>query len=142
MFQSYGLRTHIWNNNLKSALLMAGFPVLLAALVFGLALLAVGLGFGPPHDAGYAVTATPFDAINQAQRLGAAVGARRYSQDFELEADRLGTEIAFDAGFDPERGALFFDRLPDPGNTFLGSHPPNAAREQAVEETLARLRGF
>ena len=82
------------------------------------------------------------DAINQAQRLGAAVGARRYSQDFELEADRLGTEIAFDAGFDPERGALFFDRLPDPGNTFLGSHPPNAAREQAVEETLARLRGF
>ena len=81
------------------------------------------------------------DAINQAQQLGAAVGARRYSQDFELEADRLGTEIAFDAGFDPARGAQFFDRLPDPGNRFLGSHPPNAAREQAVDETLARLRG-
>lgn len=81
-------------------------------------------------------------AISQAQKIGATVGARRYSQDFELEADRLGTEIAFDAGFDPARGALFFDRLPDPGNTFLGSHPPNAAREQAVQQTLAQLRGF
>jgi Zn-dependent protease with chaperone function len=81
-------------------------------------------------------------AVSQAQQIGASVGARRYSQDFELEADRLGTEIAFDAGFDPGRGALFFDRLPDPGNTFLGSHPPNAERTAAVQETLARLRGF
>lgn len=81
-------------------------------------------------------------AVSQAQQIGATVGARRYSQDFELEADRLGTEVAFDAGFDPGRGALFFDRLPDPGNTFLGTHPPNADRAAAVQETLARLRGF
>ena len=81
-------------------------------------------------------------AVTQAQQIGATVGARRYSQDFELEADRLGTEIAFDAGFDPGRGALFFDRLPDPGNTFLGTHPPNAERSEAVRQTLAGLRGF
>ena len=81
-------------------------------------------------------------AISHAQKIGASVGARRYSQEFELEADRLGTEIAFDAGFDPARGALFFDRLPDPGDRFLGSHPPNAERLAAVDQTLARLRGY
>lgn len=33
---SIGLRTHIWNNNLKSGLLMAGFPFLLFAIYFAL----------------------------------------------------------------------------------------------------------
>jgi len=81
-------------------------------------------------------------AITQAQQIGATVGARRYSQEFELEADQLGTEIAYDAGFDPARGALFFDRLPDPGDSFLGTHPPNADRAATVRDTLARLRGY
>ncbi|MBY0422463.1 MAG: M48 family metallopeptidase [Parvularculaceae bacterium] len=39
---AYGLQTHIWNNNLKSALLLAGFPVLLILLAYGLILLYVG----------------------------------------------------------------------------------------------------
>jgi heat shock protein HtpX len=34
-----GLRTHIWNNNLKSVLLLAGFPFLLVAIGFALSLL-------------------------------------------------------------------------------------------------------
>jgi len=79
-------------------------------------------------------------AIRSAQDMGAAVGARSYSRDFELEADALGTVIAFRAGFDPERGAGFFDRLPDPGNRFLGSHPPNAWRVGVVARTTADLR--
>ncbi len=33
---AYGLQTHIWNNNLKSVLLLAGFPVLLLLLLYGL----------------------------------------------------------------------------------------------------------
>lgn len=40
---AYGLQTHIWNNNLKSAVLLAGFPVLLVLVTFGLSLLWVGL---------------------------------------------------------------------------------------------------
>jgi heat shock protein HtpX len=36
--QSYGLRTHIWNNQWKSGLLLLGFPFLLALMAFGLAL--------------------------------------------------------------------------------------------------------
>lgn len=79
-------------------------------------------------------------AVRQAQDFGAFVGARSYSKDLELEADALGTEIALRAGFDPERGAAFFTRLPDPGDQFLGSHPPNAQRIQTVRATLATLR--
>ncbi len=36
MFQAIGLSTHVWNNFLRSALLLAGFPVLLVILSFGL----------------------------------------------------------------------------------------------------------
>ncbi|MFN6978055.1 MAG: M48 family metallopeptidase, partial [Gemmobacter sp.] len=80
------------------------------------------------------------EAVQVAQELGAAVGRRAFSQDFELEADAIGTLIAFRAGFDAERGAAVFTRLPDPGNRFLGTHPPNAARIDTVRATLARLR--
>ena len=79
------------------------------------------------------------EAIQNAQQLGAVVGARRYSQEFELEADALGTVIAARAGFDPVRGAQFFFRLPDPGNRILGTHPPNAERVEIVNQTAAAL---
>lgn len=75
------------------------------------------------------------------QGLGAEVGARRFSRDFELEADSLGAEIALMAGYDPLRGSAFFDRLPDPGDQFLGTHPPNAERKAMVIETVRRLTG-
>ncbi len=78
-------------------------------------------------------------AITQAQNMGATVAARQFSKDFELEADALGAEIAWAAGFDPVRGAEFFARLPDPGDAFLGTHPPNAQRIALVRRTLAQL---
>lgn len=81
------------------------------------------------------------DAIQAAQEFGAALGARTYSKDFELEADALGTVIAARAGFNPVRGADFFFRIPDPGNTFLGTHPANADRVAVVQRTAARF-GF
>ncbi len=78
-------------------------------------------------------------AIDQAAQAGAFVGARTYSKANELEADALGTVIAARAGFDPVRGAAFFNRLPDPGDQFLGSHPPNADRIRVVREVAAGL---
>lgn len=80
------------------------------------------------------------DAVRDATRLGAEVGARRYSKDYELEADAMGTEIAYRAGFDPMLGAAFFSRLPDPGDQFLGSHPPNAQRQEVVRRTMLALQ--
>ncbi|MEP1765744.1 MAG: M48 family metallopeptidase [Sulfitobacter sp.] len=78
-------------------------------------------------------------AVQSAQELGAQVGARSYSKDFELEADALGTVITKKAGYDPLRGAEFFTRIPDPGDKFLGTHPPNAARIEIVRKTAAGL---
>jgi len=77
--------------------------------------------------------------IQEAQRLGGAVGARTYSKEYELEADSLGTIITKHAGYDPVRGAAFFSRIPDPGNRFLGSHPPNAKRIAVVRRTAAAM---
>ncbi len=77
--------------------------------------------------------------IAAAQDLGAFVGSRSYSKSFELEADRLGTVIAYKAGYDPLNGALYFSRVPDPGDRFLGTHPPNTQRYYAVQDTMAQI---
>jgi predicted Zn-dependent protease len=79
------------------------------------------------------------DGVRTAQNIGATVGARTYSKDFELEADSLGTIIAYRAGYDPILGAQYFQRIDDPGNMFLGTHPPNAARIETVRRTVAGL---
>ncbi|MDQ2064815.1 M48 family metallopeptidase [Xinfangfangia sp. CPCC 101601] len=81
------------------------------------------------------------EEILQAQAIGADIGAMRYAQEFELEADALGSAIALRAGYDPIIGARFFDRLPDPGQGFLNSHPPNARRKAVVAEVVARASG-
>lgn len=72
--------------------------------------------------------------------ISATLGARRYAKPFELEADRIGAEIAALAGYDPLRGAGLFRRIPDPGNQFLGTHPPNSERLREVERAVARMR--
>ncbi|WP_270728351.1 M48 family metallopeptidase [Shimia sp. Alg240-R146] len=77
--------------------------------------------------------------LDMAVNTGAQVGSRAYSKNFELEADALGTVIAHKSGFNPVRGAEFFARIPDPGDQFLGTHPPNASRMKIVKETAAKL---
>lgn len=79
------------------------------------------------------------ETVKRAEQYGARVGARSYSKDFELEADALGTIITAKAQYDPLIGAKFFTRIPDPGDKFLGTHPPNAARIEIVRRTAAGL---
>ncbi|NJM81238.1 MAG: M48 family metalloprotease [Tabrizicola sp.] len=81
------------------------------------------------------------EEIREAQAIGAEAAALSYSKEFELEADALGTEITLMAGYDPIRGTGFFDRLPDPGDKFLGTHPPNRDRKALVAATVRRLTG-
>jgi len=42
MIEAYGLKTHIWNNNLRSTLLLIAFPILLLLMAYGLILLWTG----------------------------------------------------------------------------------------------------
>ncbi len=78
--------------------------------------------------------------IQSAQRIGAQFGSRYFSKEWELEADYLGAVIAMKAGYDPEHGAEFFARLPDPGNRVLGTHPPKAERRAQVARAVSDVR--
>lgn len=78
-------------------------------------------------------------AVEAAMDLGGTVGARSFSKSYELEADALGTVIAHKAGYNPVRGAEFFNRIADPGDQFLGTHPPNKSRMETVRRTAAGL---
>jgi heat shock protein HtpX len=57
-----GLQTYIWNNNLRSAFLLAGFPVLLLGIVFALTLGMIWAGMLPP-------TGTPGGDVAEALRF-------------------------------------------------------------------------
>ncbi|MFV0386731.1 M48 family metalloprotease [Paracoccus sp. (in: a-proteobacteria)] len=79
-------------------------------------------------------------AIDTAQQIGASVGSRYYSKDWELQADYLGAVMTLNAGFDPMNGARFFERLPDPGDRVLGSHPSRSARIAQVQRAIDDAR--
>jgi len=76
--------------------------------------------------------------------IGAAAGAIAYSQAFELESDTLGTRIAYTAGYDPVKGAMFFAR-PEQAKTeagklsFWGTHPPDEKRLGIVLATVDQI---
>ncbi|MFX0540680.1 M48 family metallopeptidase [Roseovarius sp. S4756] len=86
-----------------------------------------------------AITGAGQSTVQNATDLGAGLGARTYSKDYELEADALGTVITKRAGYDPVRGAAFFTQIADPGDRFLGTHPPNAQRIDTVRRVNAGL---
>ena len=79
------------------------------------------------------------NVIQDAAEIGGFVGARSYSKEYELEADQLGTILTLKSGYDPVRGAAYFTRIPDPGNRFLGTHPPNAQRIDTVRRTASQF---
>lgn len=74
--------------------------------------------------------------VEAVTNIGGTVGARRYSKGFELEADSLGAKIAQSAGYNPLRGVLYFQDARDPGDRFLGTHPPNADRIRIVRNSV------
>lgn len=87
-----------------------------------------------------AALGAPTTGISTAQEIGARTGARIYSKDFELEADSMGARIAYYAGYDPVLGVAYFTRAKDPGDVFLGTHPPNGDRIKTVRRTMDALR--
>ncbi len=106
----------------------------MGALILGGIVAAAGSPYGGP--------ATEED-IQNAMDLGAYVGARSYSQTYELQADTLGAYIAARAGYDPVRGAAIFERpalMSSGGPPLLTTHPPSAQREANVAAVAAEIR--
>ncbi len=87
------------------------------------------------------------DAYRQLVELGAKWGvellSRGYSRGHEEEADRYGTHIAFNAGYNPTYMTSFFVKLfednPQSRARLLATHPPTPDR---ISNTTEYLKGF
>jgi heat shock protein HtpX len=69
---SYGLRTYIWNNRLKSLLLLAGFPFLLLLICFAFALVIAALD-NPDIGMGFAAAVALLPTLIPIALAGAAI---------------------------------------------------------------------
>ena len=58
--QAVGLQTFIWNNNLRSGVLLAGFPVLLLVLLFAIQLVLLGSGMEHVPSVYFQSSRSPF----------------------------------------------------------------------------------
>ncbi len=83
-----------------------------------------------------AMTGLDGSGMDAAADIGGTIGARSHSKEYELEADALGAQIAERAGYDALRGVLYFQDVADPGDRFLGTHPPNADRIRIVRQSV------
>lgn len=130
MLPTLGLRTHIWNNAIKSVLLLAGFPVLLLAVTFALLLLFQGKGASTGAElasaAGLLPTAFPIALLISGAWFGiawvgyqpminAVTGARRITREQEPRLWNLLENLCISRGLtmpalgiieSPERNAF------------------------------------
>ena len=68
----------------------------------------------------------------------------KYSRDAETEADIVGAQIIYDAGYDPQAIVSFFKKLKEQsgkgnGPQFLSSHPDPGNRAQDITRILSRF---
>lgn len=68
-----------------------------------------------------------------------------YGQPQELESDRAGVYLAYTAGYDPERGPDFFDRINDGKqreevDRFLSTHPFPGERSACLKKYLQKCK--
>lgn len=87
--------------------------------------------------AGLAVDRRYSPAIGAALGLGVALGGAAFSRSHEYEADRLGLLYSARAGYDPDAGKRFWDRMEaeqgrSPGPTFLSTHPSYGDRRERL----------
>jgi hypothetical protein len=84
----------------------------------------------------------------QLAQMGISIGAgsvfTKYSRDSETEADMVGAQIIYDAGYDPRAMVAFFQKLKNQqgassGPSFLASHPDPGDRARNVASILSRF---
>lgn len=75
--------------------------------------------------------------------LGAAAFFNGFSRDAERQADLMGAQILYDAGWDPTGMPEFFEKLEAQGGSrgpeFLSSHPNPGNRAQSVSEEISKI---
>ncbi|HUN89827.1 MAG TPA: M48 family metallopeptidase [Terriglobales bacterium] len=67
----------------------------------------------------------------------------KYSRDAESQADHVGAQIMYDAGYDPYQLALFFAKLDEQsgshGSQFFSDHPNPGNRSQAIRTEIQQF---
>jgi beta-barrel assembly-enhancing protease len=92
--------------------------------------------------------ATMGGAVGSLAQMGMSITAgsvfMKYSRDSETEADMVGAQIMYDAGYDPQAAVSFFNKLKAQGGSrggpgFLSSHPDPGNRAKNVASILSRF---
>src|ERR1700689_1024 len=89
---------------------------------------------------------TAGDLLTEGVALGAGGILLRYSRGDETQADVMGTQVIYDAGYDPRAMAKFFEKLraetkgKNPPQ-FLSDHPNPDHRVERVDEEIDQLGG-
>jgi Zn-dependent protease with chaperone function len=84
--------------------------------------------------------------LTQGVALGAGSVLLHYSRSDETQADVLGTQTLYDAGYDPRAMAQFFEKLEAETQgknppQFLSDHPNPGNRVERVDEEIDKLGG-
>jgi beta-barrel assembly-enhancing protease len=84
--------------------------------------------------------------LTQGVALGAGGVLLHYSRTDETQADVLGTQVIYDAGYDPRAMAQFFEKLQQESKgsnppQFLSDHPNPDHRIDRVDEEIDKLGG-
>src|SRR5215471_9621001 len=82
----------------------------------------------------------------QAYQIGVPLAFLKFSRSVEAEADKLGAEYLWAAGYDPNNFLSFFEKLekkekhkPGTLSKLFGTHPPTPDRIVKVHDLLARF---
>jgi hypothetical protein len=84
--------------------------------------------------------------LTQGVALGAGGVLLHYSRTDETQADVMGTQVIYDAGYDPRAMAQFFEKLQEESKgknppQFLSDHPNPDHRIERVDEEIDKLGG-
>ncbi len=84
--------------------------------------------------------------LTQGVALGAGSVLLHYSRADETQADVMGTQVIYDAGYDPRAMAQFFEKLQEETKgknppQFLSDHPNPDHRVERVDEEIDKLGG-
>src|ERR1700733_9574818 len=85
--------------------------------------------------------------LTQGVALGAGGLLLRYSRTDETQADVSGTQVLYDAGYDPRAMSQFFEKLEAESKgknppQFLSDHPNPGNRVERVDEEIEKLGGI
>ena len=84
--------------------------------------------------------------LTQGVALGAGSVLLHYSRTDETQADVMGTQVIYDAGYDPRAMAQFFEKLQEETKgknppQFLSDHPNPDNRIERVDQEIDKLGG-